>query len=290
VGRRNLSAVPNIAGRPEDTITPQQYKVGWDLVSTGHTVQQVLSATGLSRPQLAWLMKVGDESRGMASYQGRIAELSAKIRSRAQDAADAVGSGSVDHLKRAVEIGGVAQTIARNLMAAHLKHRVGPASERIRAGKGTDKDLAQMAMPHSMRETLKALRPFTDFSETARAFRIVFDSPHQGQDPLSQLPKEARLDLSGEALLPAATALVEELVGEDVGHDILDDLLPEFRGWTEEDIEHFAETGERPARDFGDDDPLPLPTAPDDVIDVEPSKETDHEARDPVPPQDPDQP
>lgn len=248
---RRSSGVLRKAAKPEDSITLQQYQVGWELVSTGHTIQQVMAATGLTRPQLAWLMKVGDESRGMVSYHRQLAEQVARIRSRGQAAADHVGAGAVEAVKRSVEITSLAQMTVRQILAAHLKLKVQPAIDRITAGRGTDKDLAELAMPHSLRETLKTLKNYADFSETARAFRIVFDSPHQNRDPLTQMPKEARLDLSGEAMLPAATALVEELTGEtEVGHDLLDDLLPEYKGWTDEEIEHFLETGERPARDF----------------------------------------
>jgi hypothetical protein len=251
VGRRDTS-VARKGAKPEDSITPQQYQTGWELVSTGHTVQQVIAATGLTRPQLAWLTKVGSESRGMPSYYKRLAEQVARIRSRGQEAADHVGAGAVDAVKRSVEITAIAQTTARNILASHYKQRVQPAVAKIQAGTGSEKDLAAMTMPHSLRETLKVLKHYANFSETAHAFRLVFESPHQNRDPLTEMPKEARIDLSGEALLPAATALVEELGGEaEVGHDLLDDLLPEYRGWTDEEIDSFLETGERPSRDFG---------------------------------------
>ncbi len=237
--------------RVSEGITVQQYAVGWDLVSTGHTIAQILTTTGLTRPQLTWLMKVGDESRGMMGYQKRLAEQVARIRSRGQEAADAIGAGAVDAVKRATEINTLAQATAKNILSAHIKYKVQPVLHAAQNGEVSTEDLPGLAMTHGVRETLKVLKSYADFSETARAFRVVFDSPHQNRDALTQLPKEAKLDLSGEALLPATTALVEELSGDaDMGHDLLDDLLPEFKGWNEEEMETFLETGERPASDY----------------------------------------
>ncbi len=237
--------------RPEDSITAQQYQTGWNLLSTGHTVQQILSATGLTRPQLLWLTKVGDESRSMPAYNQRLAEQVARIRARGHEAADAIGAGAVDAVKRSMEITTVAQTLARNILAAHFKTKVQPAVNAMQSGAASPEMLSEMAMSKPLRETLKTLKHYADFTETARAFRTVFDSPHQTRDPLTQMPKEAKLDLSGEALLPAATALIEEISGEQgVGHDVVNDLLPEMAGWTEEETNRFISTGERPDGDF----------------------------------------
>jgi hypothetical protein len=234
-------------------------------------MQQVMAATGLTKPQLVWLVKVGDESRGMPSYHQRVAEQSATIRARAQEAAEEVGAGAIEALKRSVEITSTSQHLAKTLIDAHMKHRVAPtlAKAAEAAAKGEDvpeADLQALALPKGVRETLKVLRPYTDFSSTAQAFRTVFDSPHQKRDPMSQLPKEVRLDLSGENMLPAAVAIVEELDKGEVGHDLLDDLMPAYKGWTADEIEHYLETGEMPAREYGDDEP-------NNVIDVASSRE-----------------
>jgi hypothetical protein len=218
-------------------------------------MQQVIAATGLTKPQLVWLTKVGDDARGMPSYHARVAEQSAAIRKRAQDAADEVGIGAVGALKRSVEITEISQKYAKKIIDAHMKLRVDPVMKKITGGTATDADLADLALPKGCRETLKMLRPYTDFSATASAFRTVFDSPHQRRDPVSQLPKEVRLDLSGESMLPATVAIVEELDKGEVGHDLLDDLMPAYKGWSVPEIEHYLETGEMPAREYGDEDP-----------------------------------
>lgn len=258
--------------KPWEDITPIQYEKGWQLVSTGHTMQQVIAATGLTKPQLVWLVKVGDESRGMPSYHQRVAEQSAMIRARAQEAAEEVGIGAVESLKGSVEITKTTQGFAKKLIDAHMTYKVGPTMAKLaeKTQKGeeiTDVDLQGLALPKGVRETLKVLRPYTDFSSTASAFRTVFDSPLQKRDPVSQLPKEVRLDLSGENMLPAAVAIVEELDKGEVGHDLLDDLMPAYKGWTADEIEHYLETGEMPAREYGDEE------QPSNVIDVAPSRE-----------------
>lgn len=230
-------------------ISMHQYKVAWDMVSTGHTVQQVLATTGLTKQQLAWLMRVGDESAGMPSFSKRIGELSATIRKRAMEAAEVVGQGTLEGLKRAVEISHVAQTTVRNIMAAYATSKVAPTVAKARQGQQlTDDDLKAMAMPGPLRDTVRALKPYCDLTETAKAFRIVFDDPENlsMNDKLSAMPKEMRMDLSAEAYMPAAMALVEESRVDVSPDDLLDQLLPECRGWTVEQIEHYIETGEYP--------------------------------------------
>lgn len=248
------STSPAKRRKPWEDITPLQYEQGWNLVSTGHTMQQVMAATGLTKPQLVWLTKVGDDSRGMPSYHQRIAEQSATIRARAQEAAEEVGVGAIQSLRKSVEITNVSQDFAKAIITAHMKLRVAPVMQKIKAGQATDEDLTDLALPKGCRETLKMLRPYTDFSATAQAFRTVFDSPHQKRDPMSQLPKEVKLDLSGESMIPATVAIIEEMDKGEVGHDLLDDLMPAYKGWTAEEIERYLETGIMPAREYGDDE------------------------------------
>ncbi len=243
---------PSRRKRPWEDITPHQYARGWELVSTGHTIQQIIAATALTKPQLVWLMKVGDEGREMPSYHSRIAEQSAAIRRRGMEAANRVGEGAVHALEKSAQITKLAQQYAETALAAHLNIRVRPMMQKLARNEATEDDLQAMAMPKGLRETLKMLRPYTDFSETAKAFRTVFESAHQGADPIASLPKEVRVDLQGEAMLPATVALIEELDHGEVGHDLLDDLLPEYKGWTAEQIENYLATGEQPPSSYGD--------------------------------------
>jgi hypothetical protein len=237
---------------PEHTITPQQYELGWQLYSTMHSVQQVMKATGLTRPQLVWLVEIGNDRKGMVCYTKRLSEQVARIRERSQDAAEQVGSSAVKILKSSAEITELAQGIVKTILGIHAQQRVQVVLNKLKSGTPiSDRDMASLALPKGVTETLKALRSYATFAETAQAFRVVFDSPHQSRDPLSAMPRGVKLDLSGESVLPAAAALVEELTGSrELGADFLDELLPESKGWTEADIEHFIATGERPDSDY----------------------------------------
>jgi len=241
--------------RPWEDITPLQYQQGWELVNTNHTTQQILSATGLTKPQLSWLMREGSEAQGMPGYHARVAEQAALIRHRAQKAADKVGKGAVESIDRSVEIAKMAQEVVKQTMASYMILSVKPMLKKIQDGAATPEDLKDFEMPRGMRETLKSLKPYTDFSTIAQSFRTVFDSPHQQRDVLSHLPKEVRVDMSGEAMMPATVAIIEEIDKGDAGHDPLDALIPEAKNWTLEEIDLYSETGERPAVDYdGEED------------------------------------
>ncbi len=256
--RSNTRSHKKGIGKPQDSISMQQYEHGWELISTMHTAQEVINATGLTRPQCVWLTKVGSST--MESYNKRMTKQVAAIRKRALDAAEQVGTDSLECLKNAGTITKNVQSVVKNLVAAYMIHLQQKIEVMQQASPKAKVNINDLAMPEGIRATLKVLKPYTDFSETARAFRIVFDSPHQEQNALTKLPKEAKVDLSAEGSLPAIVSLVEDLGGSDVGHDILDELLPEFKGWTEEDIDLYLETGERPKTDFGAQVvPLPLP-------------------------------
>lgn len=251
--------------KPQDSITKQQYEHGWSLVSTWHTTQQVITGTGLTRPQLIWLTRIGSTRRKMPSYNERMTEQIAAIRKRSMDAAERVGKDAVIALTSAGQITHRAQDIAKSLLGAYMMRLQGGIQAAQVAGTITEIELNNLGMPKAIRETLKVLKPYTDFSEVARSFATVFDSPHQDRNILTKLPKSIADGIDGDASMPAALALVEDIGDNDISHDVLDDLLPEFKGWTDEDIEHFLATGERPAKDFGNQ-PIPFP-APD-VIDV----------------------
>lgn len=250
--------------KPQDNITKVQYERGWSLVSTYHTAQQVITATSLTRPQLVWLTRIG--SKKMLSYNERMTEEIAAIRQRATNAAEQVGKDALVALQSAGTITHRSQDIVKSLMGAYMMRLQGSIKQAQISGSISATTLSGLGMPKSLRETLRVLKPYTDFSETARAFRLVFDSPLQERNPLKNLPKALQGDLAGEATMPAAMALVEELGGDNTGHDALDDLLPEFKNWTDEEIEYYASTGERPPRDFGNDTPIPVSVP--EVIDV----------------------
>ena len=247
-------------GRPKKRslaadITHQQYERGWDLYSTQHNIAQIVVATGLSRNQLGWLIKVGDPDAGMPSYQSRMAEFSVEIRKRAVEVADQIGKDAQAALKGSAQITVAAQTTIRNIQAAHIEWQVKPAIERMKREGRSGEALAEMAMPKELRQTIKVLAPLAQFDHIARAWRMVFDSPHQVADPLQHGHNtRPKIDLSAETVLPASVAAIEELPGGegDIQADPLD-TMSEYKDMSLEEIEHWMETGELPDRLYADE-------------------------------------
>jgi hypothetical protein len=238
---------------PVDDVTEEQYQRGWDLISTGHSIGQILVATGLTRPQLDYLTRAGHPKLALEGYTQRLAEISAQIRKRARDAADAIGLGALDALRREVDMVKVASTLAGNLLKAHIQHVVLPAQQRLASGTGTPEDeVAVMALPPAIRETLKVLKDYTRLEPTARMFRTVFDSPHAMADSTNGT-QVARIDLSAEKALPAAFAIVEDIQdsANPAATDPLD-MLPGWEGWTLEEIEAYLANQTIPEHAYGD--------------------------------------
>jgi len=228
-------------------VSAMQYAKGWDLVSTGHTAAQVLAGTGMSRAQLTWCLREGSEADGMPSYSTRLLEVAAKMRGRAMEAAEEVGAQGVEGLRRQLGIVKIAQQIV-----AMLLNDFGRAlAENAQLPAGSRRAIGKIVPPRNVIDALRALKPYTDLTDVAHAFRAIYDSPHQRQDPLSGLPREARIDLSAEAVLPASVSLLDGVGASGPATDAIDDLLPDYRGWTEEDIDHYLATGERPDRGYG---------------------------------------
>lgn len=227
-------------------ITPHMYATGWKLIAAGCTVTQVMHGAGLTRAQLRWLMQEGDPAADMPPYARAILEQVAELRGRSQQAAKDLGLAAVDALTRQTNIAKWAQTIVLML----LQEVAGEIGRNMQTPPGQRKGLHMVAPSKLVSEALRVLTPLADFGRVAAAFRQTFDSGHMGQDdPVSMLPREARLDFGNDSLIPAALQMLQgDRVGS--GGDPLTDLLPESTTWTEAEAEHFAATGERPERDF----------------------------------------
>ena len=235
-------------------ITMQQYERGWALYRTQHNLAQILTATGLTRYQLGWLIKTGDERRKMPSYQSRMAEESARIRERALEVADQVGKDAAQALQGSAQIAIASQALVRNILGAHVEWFVKPAIAEMKADGPTTDVLRKMAMPKELRDTVKVMRDYANFEPVARAWRTVFDSPGQISDPLNRgHMAKAKVDLSAETVMPASVAAIEELPGGegDIDADPLD-IMSEYKDMSLDEIEHYMSTGELPDRLYGD--------------------------------------
>lgn len=253
--KKKKKAAPNTAvaraqtsvggGRPED-ITEQQYHMAWRLMAADCTVTQIMAGSGLNKAQLTWLMQEGDESRGMPSFAKMILEQVAAMRGRAQEAANKVGIEALEALGRQMKITRMTQQI----MLLLLQEVGTELAMNDRAAPQDKKPLHRVVPTRQVVDTIKTLRPLADYTNVALAYRAVFDSPFSKNDPISSLPRETRVDFSTESLIPASMALLSEGKSGAVTRDILQELLPEMRGWTQEEVELFAETGERPKKDY----------------------------------------
>jgi hypothetical protein len=253
-------------------VTPEQYERGWELISTAHTMGQILAATGLTRPQLDYLTRQGHPRLNKPSYVSQLAEISQQVRKRAAEAAEAVGVGALAALKAEIDLHKLATGLASQLIHAHIQYRALPAQQRLRAGGlGADEQaeqVSQMAMDKATVESLRALRQFTSLEPTARMFRTVFDGP-AGLADATGGAQVAKLDLSPAQALPASYALVEDLVdqADPAALDPLD-LVPEWAGWTLEEIDHYHATGELPHHAYGD--VRDVADLPDECLDQSP--------------------
>ena len=247
--------VENKRYSPADEITGGQYERGWEMFSTGHNVPQICAATGMTKPTLNWLTKIGDATRGYVSYQSRIAEQTTALRRRALEAANDLSKATLDSLRREVEIASTAQQLVTALLKAHAMYVVTPGIRTLQGlqpGDDPAEVLAGMALPSPIRETLRVLGPMIRLETTARTFRTVFDAPGVAQDPLSGT-SVTRLDLSAEQALPASFSLVEELRGEGGGVADPLDLMSDFAGMTAEELTEWGlGSGSLPDRMYGD--------------------------------------
>lgn len=233
-----------LAGRR--SISAEQYARGWRLIAAGCTTTQVMHGAGLTKSQLRWLMQEGDPANGMPPYAQMILDQVAELRGRSQLAAKDLGEAAVDALARQTSIAKWAQNIVLLLL-----QEVGrELSANMQAPPQSRRSLHLVAPTKTVTEALRVLTPLADFGRVAAAFRQTFDGGRTGaEDPVSLLPREARLDFGSDSLVPASLQMLQ---GERTGggSDPLDELLPEMSEWTEAEAAHFAETGERPERDF----------------------------------------
>ena len=260
-------------GYTASDVTPLQYGRAWDLISTGHSIPQVMAGTGLTKPQLAWLMRHGDDSAGMPSYSSRLLEQASTIRKRARDAAEEVGQGGLEAIKRQLALVKLSQQIA-NLLLQEVGRSL---AENAKLGDDDRKPLHRVIPSKQVTETLRILRPYTSVVEVAVAFRQIYDSPYQKHDPLSGLPRDTVIDLSHDTVVPASLALLEGIRNEEESNsDIIDSILPEFHGWTDGEREHFANTGERPDSDYDLPGPRKIPQLDDvDTDEAEVAEDVD---------------
>lgn len=220
-------------------ITIDKYRMAWDLFFTGHTVQQIMTAVGLSRPQMEWLVRVGDANKDMPSFASRSAEISAEIRKRDVQIAELASEGAVAWIKTRKDLAVDATRLAHGLTSA-LAQILAPAAARAIAGTATDKDMDNMKATGPIRDALKALAPFCEFKPITDLVnsRGSYDNGVHGK---------AQISLNPESTMPAQVSLIEGIVGPmEASHDPLADLIPDWKEWTPEQQKRFLKDGSYP--------------------------------------------
>lgn len=225
-------------------VTMQKYSRAWELFQTGHTVAAIMTAVGISRTQMEWLVRVGDEEQEMPSFASRAADISARLRKQDAEIARIASEGAVEWAEHRRDLSIQSTKLAKGLTSA-LGAIMAAVAPRMIAGTLTPDDLVTLKATTAIRDSLKALSPLTDYGAVTDLVKALQYSPHAVQDPSRQVA----LNLAPESQMPANLAMIESVLGpQEASHDPLADLLPEFTQWTDEEQAHFAMTGERPAR------------------------------------------
>lgn len=232
----------NAAKISDNGITMQHYSKAWDMFMTGHTVQQIMLSVGLSRPQIDWLVRVGDNKREMPCFASRAGELSAELRKRDQEISEIVGNGAVEWAKLKKDLVVSSTRLANGLVSA-LGAMIAKPASRIAIGEGTPQDFKTMQATLALRDSLKALAPYSEYKSLTDLVTVLSDI----QDP--GLDKQAKDSLKPEATMPASVAMIEDVVGPlESTHDPMADLMPGWENWSSAEKTHFIETGEMPGQ------------------------------------------
>lgn len=226
-------------------ITMQKYAKAWDMFFTGHTIQQIMASVGLSRSQIEWLTRVGDEANDMPSFASRASEISAAIGARDMQIADLASQGAVEWSAHRKELAVQSTQLAKALVGLLGQLISKPASAMLK-GTATSADYDALKQTGPIRDALKALSPYTEIKPLTELAQLIQNNSGANT---TNLPKSVQENLRPESTMPAYIALVEEVQGpSEVSHDPMLDLIPTWTEWTDAEQEHFSKTGERPGR------------------------------------------
>ena len=225
-------------GEAVEDLTIHHYERAWELVQGKASRSQVLRLVPLTGPQLHHLWTQGLPARkgrypAQPSFELRIAEQMAELRSAAAEAAAEVSikgvrvlSQTLDNADRANRIAEMLLTYQEHLLTAELA-----------------KEPEERAHPKTLTlgeegiALLRALRPWADVRVPTAAFGRMF-----GQD-LTQIVQSEMLptgviDTDAREKLPAAQTMRPEMGAVEGAGD--------FDDWTDEELEAFADTGVEP--------------------------------------------
>jgi hypothetical protein len=210
-------------------VTIEQYHHAWLLIQGGATEQEIREACSMTARQADWVLKKGDESKDMEPLRKRLRKAQAEIRAEMLAMARAVANSGLQAINK--------QFINANNASAMVAWCLNKLNEH--ATEGTEP-------PAWVLKTLGELRHHADTSKAAVSFRTLFgDTPAHAQSPSERTP-----GLNGRR--PAALES-----GDDDNATGLE-LAQHMSNWSDEDLDHYINTGEEPDR-----------RKPEDPIDVE---------------------
>lgn len=234
-------------GEGIEHLTVHHYTEGWKLYAAGAMAGQICRAINVNNKQLMHMVKEGLPARGRRAAQPSyeymaLEEIASSRISGAQAGAVlsvrsvAVFGQQVENAKCAGDIAAMVLQLQREALIAELQKPV------------IDRNLEKATIPEKLQSMLRSVRPFTDLRPAAQAFRAMYDAhPVEQMHHRHTVPTEP-IDVEARPKLPAALAFMEEVVGDGAATVFVHELTKLMEGWTEDEMVHYAQTGEEPQR------------------------------------------
>ena len=228
----------------------EDYEDAYQLYRAGLSAQTIGASLGLSATQVNYLYQQGLEIDGvqLPSFRRITADKMAKIAEKAEETGEMIADKASLVLAKAMGNADAAATMI-GLIEQHRLQRIAlemtkPPDQRSESVMGLSKDETS---------TIRTLRHLQDFSKQAMAFALVFG--HHPSANRALVAAEAIVNgqrrgqggtVEQDGPVPAAIALMTEKMGESVAIRLKEDILGAMAGWTKEQLEHFAMTGQEP--------------------------------------------
>lgn len=244
-----------LAGTQIHHLNTDQYNQAWVLFAAGTTLNQICRIVGLTNAQLNALIYEGLPPRGgrrtrLQSFEERLAEEQAAIRSEAIEAGKGISHVGVKVLEGAMKNSQSAQFLIDKILTMTQENL-----EWLETMPPADRPPLRSVLPdaHTI-YVLRALRQIgRGYRDAAMAYRMIYDDPvavhpatRSALDLVGRKSKQQAIPGAGKDSLPAALAFLAEAVGDKEAELYMEAMLRDVQKWTPEQLERFAETGEEP--------------------------------------------
>lgn len=243
-----------LAGEAIEDLTLQHYERAWELVQGKAPRSQILRLVPLTGSQLHFMWTQGLPGRkgrypDQPSFERRIAEQLAALRSAGAAAATEVAIKGVRVLAQTFENAEVANEIAGMLLAyqrdamreALAAEMAKPPAERRSSA------IEAAVLGEEARALLRTMQRWADARSPTMAFGKMFGLDLTKLVEMEMLPTGV-IDTEAREKLPAAYTLREEMGGA-AGQGVVNaEIAKQFDGWTEEELEAYIAGMGEPAR------------------------------------------